>query len=70
MGYWRSAPNGASFAQDSDLVWGDHPADIMDDAIERIVGAFLEDVERVPKIDEIRAGLEFSLGIYEEKYNG
>lgn len=70
MGYWESASNGASFAQDSNLIWGDAPADVMDDAIERVVGVFLEDLGRVPKIDEIRAGLEFSLGIYEETYNG
>lgn len=70
MGYWKTAPNGASFAGDSELVWGDAPADTFDDAIEEIVQIFREDIGRVPKIDEIRAGLEFSLGCYEETYNG
>lgn len=69
MGYWTTDKSGNSFAVNEDgpeMLWGDAPADIVDDALDQIVNAFREDVGRKPTKAELHAGLEFSLGIYEE----
>lgn len=63
MGYWQGNavehdPNG--------LVWGDKPADIMDLAVEKIVEAFTEDLDRLPTKAELREGLEFHLRARED----
>lgn len=56
MGYWDSSAG----------VWGDTPADIFDRAINGVERAFKQDQRRRPTSGELRAGLEFSLGSYEE----
>jgi hypothetical protein len=67
MGWWRAGKDGSSLhAEETGLVWGDGPADIMDDAIEKIVAEFLRDYGRKPTQDELIAGLLFALSIYEE----
>jgi len=65
MGYWTTARDGTSFALDlhadgSPLMWGDAPADIMDEALQQIISIFKEDVGRPPSIEELIAGLKFS----------
>jgi hypothetical protein len=62
MGYWNTARDGTSFSdKDGDLLWGDHPADLMSDALDAIAKAFAEQVERPVTLAELRAGLEFAL---------
>lgn len=60
MGYWKSNEDGSSFAIDSELIWGDAPADIMDDAIEKIIESFKKDLGRLPTLEELKSGLLFS----------
>ena len=68
MGWWRAGKDGSSLhLEETGLVWGDGPADIMDDAIEAIVTQFREAYGRKPTRDELEAGLKFSLGAYEEE---
>lgn len=52
MGYWES----------NDGLWGDQPADVIGDALQDVIIAFLQDVRRLPTKDEIRRGVEFALG--------
>lgn len=61
MGYWKTSPEGQSFDRSSDLVWGDTPADAMDDALDLIREAFREDWLREPSAEELIAGLMFSI---------
>lgn len=64
MGWWDADRAGMSFAQNDDtedFVWGDSPADVMDDALAQIAKIFEETWERKPTLGELRAGLEFSL---------
>lgn len=62
MGWWSTTREGASFTSDDDgYVWGDGPADIVDDALDGIVKEFQETFNRDPRAGEIRAGLEFAL---------
>jgi hypothetical protein len=61
MGYWKSA-----LPDTSEGFWGDAPADQMDNAIAAIVEDFKDIFGRKPTKAELRAGLEFSLGAYEE----
>ena len=69
MGYWNSAADGSSLqAEDTGIIWGDQPADILDDAIDAIVSKFTEDVGRVPTRAEMEAGWLFSISTYEDKY--
>lgn len=64
MGYWDSDEEGNSFT--GNLVWGDAPADIMDDAISLIVKVFEQDVGRKPTAVELLAGFRFSWNAYGE----
>ncbi len=61
MGYWKQDEDGESFALDSEMIWGDQPADILDAALKKIVSVFLRDRNRLPTKDEVKAGLLFSL---------
>jgi len=63
MGYWAQTRDGGSFAETSELVWGDAPADIMSQALEDIIKVFIRDKNRIPTEDEIKAGLLFSLHV-------
>lgn len=63
MGYWNQNEQGESFAtpEQGEMVWGDQPADVMDDALDKIVEVFQRDTGRKPTKREVRAGLLFSL---------
>jgi hypothetical protein len=63
MGYWSTSADGVSFAENEgeEMVWGDAPADVMDDALDRIERIFRDDGNRPPTKAEILAGLLFSL---------
>lgn len=65
MGYWHASPEGHSFADSSPLVWGDSPADVMDNAVEKIIAAFQRDLGREPSKPEMISGLLFSLNTYD-----
>lgn len=60
MGYWSQGEDGHSFALNSELIWGDQPADIMGAALEEIIAVFQRDRERPPTQAELNAGLLFS----------
>ncbi|SUA31614.1 Uncharacterised protein [Mycolicibacterium fortuitum] len=60
MGWWNTTAEGASFAFDSELMWGDGPADVMDNALRKIVEEFREAWNRPPTMEELTAGLRFS----------
>lgn len=47
------------------MVWGDGPADVVDEAIDRIRELFLEEWGRYPTQAEIVAGIKFSTNAYE-----
>lgn len=69
MGWWTQDELGHSFraAEGAEMFWGDSVADTMDEAIDNIVADFVRDQGRQPTKAELRAGLEFSLGSYDEK---
>ncbi len=71
MGWWETSPSGASFTRNDgpEMLWGDGPADILDDAIDAIVKEFERSLERRPTRAEIEAGLRFSLSIYKDEVN-
>jgi len=62
MGYWPTNAEGHSFIDDEsgDMMWGDAPADAMDDALAMIIAAFRADLGRAPSLEELKAGLLFS----------
>ena len=64
MGWWKQDTEGLSFAlderSDSELRWGDAPADIMGSALVRIFAEFQEAYRRKPTEAELKAGLMFS----------
>lgn len=65
MGWWTQDEEGHSFADakgEGEMVWGDGPADALDNAIAEIVKEFETTYGRKPTKAEMRAGLEFSLG--------
>jgi hypothetical protein len=68
MGWWTQNEQGHSFATaaGAEMVWGDSVADILDGAIAEIADEFEQQYNRRPTKDEVRAGLEFSLGGKEE----
>lgn len=66
MGYWNHGADGTSLhREDTGLIWGDGPADIVDDAIDTVIAKFTEDVGRPPTAEELRAGFAFSLNALE-----
>jgi hypothetical protein len=64
MGYWSTNSQGHSFIEPhiegGDMMWGDAPADAMDDALDEIIKAFRSDLGRAPSLEELKAGLLFS----------
>jgi hypothetical protein len=60
MGWWKQSEQGRSFEEESSLIWGDIPADIMSDAIDRINAAFTREWGRLPTEPELIAGVRFS----------
>lgn len=70
MGYWDANERGGltfpyQVLNDDgiDRVWGDTPADAFDEALNKIIKAFNGDMLRPPTAQEIRSGLEFSMGV-------
>jgi hypothetical protein len=64
MGYWTGTVIGD--LEGKGLVWGDQPADIVDDAIERAINVFEDDLGRKPTKAELREGLEFYLRVRDD----
>ena len=64
MGWWTQDEEGRSFAhaKKEELLWGDGPADIMDNALAAIKKEFEAEKGRKPTKAELLAGLKFSLG--------
>lgn len=64
MGWWGQDSEGHSLLPPGDPseigVWGDEPADIIDEAIHRIVELFLDEWKRPPTVEEMIAGIKFS----------
>jgi hypothetical protein len=58
MGYWEQGDpvNGKT------MFWGDQVADVLGDALDHVVVTFVRDMRRLPTREELRRGLEFSLG--------
>jgi hypothetical protein len=67
MGWWEQDEEGNSFALGSGMYWGDGPADIMGEAVQQIVAEFEAAMRRKPTLAEMKAGLLFSLGDYEDE---
>ena len=68
MGWWSTNKEGASLlVEQTGMLWGDSVADIVDDAVDKIVTVFKEDVGRPPTKDELVAGFRFSLNVYDEE---
>jgi hypothetical protein len=62
MGWWQHGSDGTSLHdEDTGLIWGDRPADAVDEAIDKIVDDFREVWHRDPTYDEMVAGIKFSL---------
>lgn len=62
MGYWNAERDGSSLHDEpTGLIWGDHPADIMDEAISEIVATFRKDWNRNPTFEEMQGGFLFSM---------
>jgi hypothetical protein len=64
MGFWDQNEKGASFTKafdGTDMIWGDGPADIVEEMLPRIVREFEEGVGRKPSKAEIIAGIMFSI---------
>ena len=70
MGWWTAdaAELRNAGAEDAKThpMWGDVPADILGNAVDEIVAQFQEDLGRRPTKAELRDGLDFTLGVYEE----
>ena len=63
MGYW---PEGKSDTPENQMMWGDGPADIIDDAIWQIKIDFLRDLGRMPSKSEIINGIKFSTNVLDD----
>ena len=64
MGWWGSDKDDDGVMG---IVWGDHPADILDEAIHDIVATFREDWNRNPTYQEMISGFDFSMCSDNEK---
>lgn len=72
MGWWQATQRGGiGVSEDgrpvaTGLLWGDDPADAMAAALGQIAAAFQAEWGRQPSYAEIRAGLEFALGGWDQ----
>ena len=55
MGWWKS---------EDGACWGDGPADVIDEALDKVETLFLKSHCRKPTQEELRIGFEFSLRAY------
>jgi len=64
MGYWSTNSQGHSFVEPhiegGDMMWGDSPADVLEDALDEVIRVFRSDLGRAPSLEELQAGLLFS----------
>jgi hypothetical protein len=58
MGWWSTGNSGG--IEQSENIWGDEPADILDQAIIDINDAFMKEWGRLPTTAEWRAGFAFN----------
>jgi len=68
MGYWATTPQGQSFALDSDMLWGDSPADILDDAVSQIAKRTKEHAG-TPSKEWLEASFEVSLNNFRDDFD-
>ncbi len=63
MGYWPQDKAGNSFAinPESEMIWGDGPADTIDATLEEIFVDYRQQHNRLPSPDEIRQMLQSAL---------
>lgn len=67
LGWWNQTADGTSLVvEETGLVWGDGPADILDKALDEIRDMFVEVWGRRPTRIELTAGLLFSLADEDE----
>lgn len=61
MGWWSTNRGGYSFAEEEgeEMVWGDGPADLLDNAIDEIDKEFIETWGRPATTHELVAGMRF-----------
>ena len=64
MGYWSNGPD----SKGEEMIWGDEPADIMGDALDKIITVFIKYWDRMPTEEEIMRGLKFSVAGALEDY--
>jgi hypothetical protein len=64
MGYWKTPTDSKTVK--TPTIWGDAPADMLDMALTKVIEVFTEAVGRRPTKLEIRQGLEFSLGGFDD----
>ena len=56
MGYWRTTQAGESLQLDeTGLIWGDQPADMIDDGMERLIARLYLEKHRLPTVGELDA---------------
>jgi len=61
VGWWHADEHGWSLQPaPTGLLWGDEPADIMDEALDKISAAFKAEWGRTPTRDELVSGVLFS----------
>jgi hypothetical protein len=60
MGYWATSPEGESFAEGinpdgTKMLWGDTPADMIDDGQEKLIKRLTEEMGCKPAVEEVEA---------------
>lgn len=67
VGWWHTNTDGASLLPvETGMLWGDGPADSLDNAIHEIEHQFQSAWGRKPTKAELEAGLKFALGSYDD----
>lgn len=59
--------NASKVDAETNRMWGDAPADIVDDAIEEVSAAFFRALGRYPTAEEVVIGFSFSLATVDAK---
>jgi hypothetical protein len=71
MGYWKMKGSfsdlfGHAEPEEITGIWGDSPADIMGNAVDKIIETFQEELGRMPTRTELKNGLLFTIQAMEE----
>jgi DNA-directed RNA polymerase specialized sigma subunit len=53
MGYWETDPDGHSFSSGYEMLWGDSPADDIDNGLHRLIERITQDYGRPPTVTEL-----------------